>query len=177
MTDVFEIDYALEHLTVLVDTREQETRRALKRLEGMKLPYERKKLDFGDYSAKCELSDGRELDFSDSLAIERKMDIGELCGCFCQGRKRFEREFERAKQKDAKMYLLIENADWEKFYNGKYRSKMHPNSLTASTLAWLARYNCIIMFCKEETSGRLIHDILYREVKERLERGLINEQS
>ena len=61
--ETFDISYALEHITVLVDTREQPTIRAKKRLESMNLPYERKKLDFGDYSAKCTLPDDREVDF------------------------------------------------------------------------------------------------------------------
>ncbi|MBE6784155.1 MAG: hypothetical protein E7536_09120 [Ruminococcaceae bacterium] len=169
--DIFEIRYALEHIKILVDTREQDTLRARKRLEAIELPYERKTLDFGDYSAKCELSDGRELDFSTLLAVERKMSLDEICGCFCYGRGRFRREFERAKEQNAKIYLLIENANWENAYNGKYRSKMNSAALTASILAWLSRYNCQIIFCKEETSGKLIRDILYREIKERLERG------
>ena len=69
------------------------------------------------------------------------------------------------------MYILIENADWEKIYNGKYRSKMNEKALTASLLAFLARYDCQVIFCKEETTGKLIRDILYREIKERLERN------
>ena len=53
-------------------------------------------------------------------------------------------------------------------YSGHYRARVHPKSLTASMLAWLARYNCQILFCKEENSGQVIHDVLYRELKERL---------
>lgn len=169
--DIFEIRYALEHITVLVDTREQPTERAKKRLSEMKFPYERKTLNFGDYSAKCELSDGTEVDFSASFAVERKMNIDELCNCYCKSRDRFTREFERARDKNAKIYLLIENGSWEHIYNGKYRSRMNSNSLAASVLAWLARYNCQIVFCKSETSGKIISDIIYREVKERLEKG------
>ena len=37
--------------------------------------------------------------------------------------------------------------------------------------AWLVRYNANLIFCKEETSGRLIREILYRDLKERLENG------
>jgi hypothetical protein len=48
---------------------------------------------------------------------------------------------------------------------------MKPKALIASMLAWLARYNCQLIFCRAETSGRLIFDVLYREAKERLERG------
>ena len=89
-------------------------------------------------------------------------------------RKRFEREFERARQSGAKVYLLVEDGSWEDAYSGKYRSRMSPESLVASIQAWLARYNCQVIFCQPKTTGRLIHDILYRELKERLE-GLPDE--
>ena len=167
----FDIQTALENIIILVDTREQDTPQARKRLEGMNLPYERQKLDFGDYSAKCRVSENEEIDFSDVFAIERKMSLDELCGCYCRSRERFTREFERAREKNAKLYLLIENATWENVYAGKYRSKMSANALTASMLAWLSRYNCQLIFCKSETSGKLIGDIIYREVKERLEKN------
>ena len=35
----------------------------------------------------------------------------------------------------------------------------------------MIRYNMNVIFCKEETSGRLIKEILFRDLKERLERG------
>ena len=176
--DIFDVQYALSHITVLVDTREQDTPQSRKRLESMGFTFERQKLDFGDYSAKCVLPDGRELDFSALFAVERKMSLDELANCYCKGRSRFTREFERARQVGAKLYLLVENATWENVYNGRYRLKMSAKALTASMLAWLSRYNCQLIFCKAETSGRLIGDIMYREVKERLERGdVINERS
>lgn len=170
--DIFDVQYALSHITMLVDTREQDTPQSRKRLDSIGFPFERQKLDFGDYSAKCVLPDGRELDFSALFAVERKMSLDELANCYCKGRSRFTREFERARQVGAKLYLLVENATWENVYNGRYRSKMSAKALTASMLAWLSRYNCQLIFCKAETSGRLIGDIVYREVKERLENGV-----
>lgn len=168
--ELFEIDKALETFTILVDTREQKTERSIKRLDSMQCPYERKKLDFGDYSAKCEY-DGKEYSLECSVVVERKMSIDELCSCMCSDRKRFVKEFERAKVSGAKMYLLIENADIEKMYNGKYRSRMTPQALTASLFTFLCRYDSPFLFAKEETSGKLIKDILYREMKEYLIRG------
>ena len=159
-----EVKRQLSSMVCLVDTREQDTMRARKRLASIGLPVERVTLPFGDYSARCEL-----LDLREAIVIERKMDLDEIAHCYCQDRKRFEREFERAKQAGAKVYLLIENGSWEDVYGGKYRSRMSPEALAASIQAWLARYNCQLMFCKEETSGRLIRDVLYRELKERLE--------
>lgn len=167
----FEVSKALKNLTLIVDTREQDTDRLRRRIRQTGLSFVRQKLDFGDYSAKTTLDNGTEFDISSSVSIERKMNLDELCACYCKGRKRFTREFERAKSAGAKVYLLIENANWEKAYSGSYRSKMSPQALTASLFAWLARYNCQIIFCKEETSGKIIREILYREMKERLENG------
>lgn len=159
-----EVKTALESMVILVDTREQDTPRLRARLLQMGVPHERNKLNFGDYSVKCDC-----LSLADLVVIERKMSIDELCNCYCKERSRFEREFERAKAANAKVYLLIEGATWEDMYGGKYRSKMKPESLVASVLAWLARYNCQLIFCQPQTTGLLIRDTLKRELKERLE--------
>lgn len=163
-----EITQALQTLTVLVDTREQPNSRFRKRLRDMGVPCERRKLDFGDYSAKVTLSDNSDFSLENLVCIERKMNLDEICQCYCKQRGRFTREFERAQSAGAKMYLLIENADWEKAYSGDYRSQMAPSALIASLTAWLARYNCQLIFCMEQTSGKLIKEILYREMKEKI---------
>ena len=167
-----EIEEALKGMVVLVDTREQDTARLRVRLKDMKCEYERCKLDFGDYSAKIPINDEW---YTLNIAVERKMDLDELAQCYCNGRKRFEREFERAQTAGAKIYLLVENATWEDAYTGNYRSKMAPQALIASILAWLSRYRCQVIFCRQRTSGRLIYDILYREAREYLERTMLDE--
>ena len=170
----FEVENALESMILLVDTREQPTQNLQRRIAVTGLPAERKKLDAGDYSCKCTLSGGSELDFSKVVAIERKMNIDELCMCFGSQRKRFENEFKRAFESGTKIYLLVEGGSWEKIYSGKYRSKMAPNALVASIDAFRARYGMQLDFCKAETTGRLIKDILYRELKEYLEGGEVD---
>lgn len=166
--DIFQIDNALKTFTILVDTREQDTPRSRERYRNFEYPYERRKLDFGDYSAKVTAESGEEINLCGKLAIERKMNLDELCNCFCRERKRFENEFLRAKNAGARICLLVENASWELAYSGGYRSQMSPNALIASMTAWLSRYNCQMIMCKEETSGRLIKELLYREMKEYL---------
>ena len=165
----FELRDSLEAMVILVDTREQDTPRLRARLQEMNCPYERQKLDFGDYSAKFPLPHGEWFTLADKVVVERKMSLDELCNCYCKERARFEREFGRAKEAGAKIYLLIENASWEKAYKGDYRSQMASTAFVASLCAWLARYNCQLIMCKPETSGKLIRDLLYREGKERLE--------
>ena len=178
--DIFEQKAVLETFEIIADTREQDTARARKRLESLGVPYSRATLDYGDYTYNATLPNGRKIyDTSSTIkplcAVERKMDLTELAGCFCTSRKRFRREFERATDRDARIYLIVENANWENLLNGKYRSKMNANAFAASTVAWMVRYNANVIFCKEETSGRLIREVLYRDLKERLERGEMDE--
>lgn len=160
-----DVDASLKSMVCLVDTREQDTPAFRERISHFD-QWERHKLDAGDYSAKFLLPDSSW--FFLPVAIERKYALDELCMCYCQQRGRFEREFERALEAHSKLYLLVEGGSWENVYSGKYRSQMNPKSLVGSILAWLSRYNCQLMFCKKETSGQLIKDILYREGKEAL---------
>ena len=127
-------------------------------------------MDFGDYSAEFTLPDGQAVKVN--AAIERKMNLEELSGCLTKDRDRFRREFERSQEAGASMYLLVENATWENLVNGKYKTQFNKNAFTGSITAWIARYDLKPIFCKAETSGRLIKEILYREMKKDLEAGL-----
>lgn len=162
-----EIKKALQSMVLLVDTREQDNFNFSQRLTGTRLPFERQKLDFGDYSAKVVI-DEMEVDFSSCLAIERKMSLDELVNCFTKDRGRFEREFQRAQEAGAKMYLLVENTTWDTVYKGRYRSQMNTKALIASIDAWRARYDISLEFVPREYSGERIRCILEKEIAERL---------
>lgn len=171
----FEIENCLKSMTILVDSREQPCQRATNRFNMFGCPYERHTLSYGDYTYNFTLPDGSRL-YSDETVcgdavIERKMSLVELSGCFCQGRERFAAEFERANENNASVWLLVEDATWENLIHGKYETKFNPQAFIASLLAWSIRYNIKPIFCKKEISGKIIKEILYRELKERLERG------
>lgn len=161
-----EVEEALQTMTILIDSREQDTERARARYAQFDVPYERTTIHTGDYSAKFMLPDGTWYDMSEDVTVERKMNLDELCLCFGSERKRFIREFERAKENNIRMWLLLENSTFKKAYSGSYRSQYKPKSLIASILAFQARYNCRIVMCEEAVSGKLIHDILYYEGRE-----------
>lgn len=166
----------LNSMRVLIDTREQDTKRARARYKSFGIPFERATLSYGDYTYQATLPGGRLLydtkkTVEPAVMIERKMNLDELAGCFTRGRARFQKEFERATSNNARIFLIVENANWENLYAGRYRSKFNPNAFVASVTAWTVRYNLNLLFCKEETSGRLIKELLYRDLKERLERG------
>ena len=174
--DIFDREKVLESFEILVDTREQFSKRAEARYTSFGSPYKRATLNYGDYTYNATLPDGTNiLDVSDTVqplcAVERKMNLDELAQCFTHSRARFEREFKRAKENGARIYLLVENANWENLINGKYRSRFNSKAFIASAIAWQIRYDLQLLFCKEETSGQLIKEILYRDLKERLENG------
>lgn len=159
---------SLETFTILVDSREHQNLAYHDRVQRFGCPIIKAKLDFGDYSAQCTLPSGVTFTLADKAVIERKQSLAEICGNFTTNRDRFAREFERAKSKNAKVYLLLEQSSWEKAYSGQYRSQMRPTALVASLTTWMARYNAHILMCSAATSGQLIYDTLYREMKEAL---------
>lgn len=159
-----------------MDTREQPTQRARERYARFSVPYRHCALGYGDYTYNFRRPDGTWLHTLDrtiepDVAVERKMGLGELAQCYTWSRGRFSGEFDKAAGKRARMYLLVEDASWENLINGKYRGRYNPNAYLASVTAWMARYGTGVIFCKEQTSSRMIQEILYRELKERLERG------
>lgn len=167
----------LKSMRVLVDTREQDTPRARRRLASIGLPVDRVALDYGDYTYNATLPSGGSIyDLSKgrirpSCAIERKMDLDELAQCYCGSRDRFEREWERAQEAGARLWLIVENSSWAMIYAHKYRTRMNHDAFIQSILAYQCRYDSRLIMCDEFSSGRLIRDILYRDLKERLERG------
>jgi len=176
--DIFQIEDVLNTFEVLIDTREHDTPELHKRCDAFGVPWSRAKLNYGDYTYNVTFPDGSKLyDIEKPIdpfcAVERKESLTELSGNFTKGRARFRREFERAADKDARIYLICEGGSWESVINGKYRTQFHPNTYMASLVAYVVRYNANVLFCKAETTPRLIKEILYRDLKERLEKGEI----
>lgn len=169
-----EIENCLDSMNILIDTREQPSDRAEKRYKTFGCPYRRQKLEYGDYAFNFVMPDGSELyDLSDSVnapvVIERKMSLEELSNNLTRNRGRFSREFERAGK--ASIYLLVEDGSWKHIITGRYKTKFNQYAYFAGLVAFMARYRIQVIFCPPELSGRMIKEILYRELKERLQRG------
>lgn len=179
--DQFDIQKILKSFSVIVDTREQPNKRAEKRYEGLGVRYDRAVLDYGDYTYNLTLPDGPLYNISKRIravcVVERKQNLDELAICFTRSRDRFQREFERAQAAGSRIYLLTENASLDMLLKGQYRSRFKPQAFIASLMAYSVRYNMTPIFCEMEHSGRIIKEILYRDAKERLERGEFNGES
>ena len=170
----WEVDDVLNSMIVLVDTREQPTDRARRRYQTFGCGYRRATLAYGDYTYNYQNKTGKwrydeNETISPDIMIERKMNLDELARCFAQDRDRFIREMERAKAAGADIYLIVEGATWENLINGKYRSRFNAKAYFASIVAWQIRYSMKVIFCKPDTSGTIIKEILFRKLKEKLE--------
>lgn len=173
--DPFEVKDVLSTFRIIADTREQRTPKAEERFRSFGVPVQRATLAYGDYCGQITLPSG-DLYKADSAikplcCIERKMNLDELAQCFTRSRDRFRKEFERANEAGAKVFLLIENGSVEAIRKHRYRSKFHPEAFESSLWAWVIRYDLKLLFCKTDSSGETIRKVLYREMKERLEKG------
>ena len=65
----FEVRDCLSSMTVIYDTREQETAALHRRLKSMQCPHKRQKLDSGDYSCECTLPNGIIYSLADKVVI------------------------------------------------------------------------------------------------------------
>ena len=174
--DAFEIEDALNTFRIIVDRREQRTPKAAERYKSFGVAYANATLNYGDYCADITLPSGTALcdtsrRISAKCVIERKMNLDELAQCFTRDRDRFRREFERARDNGATVYLLVEGGSYEAIIGHRYRSRFHSSAFLASLIAWQVRYDLRVMFCKTGTSGRIIKEVLFRDMKERLEKG------
>ena len=138
-----------------------------------------KGLKVGDYTIAVQLPNGEVINFQDKVVIERKADLNELCCNFFdkkdeEGKTRFERELDRAKEQGIKVILLVEVDNMHsKILSSKYfrfdkASKVSPASFNAILRSLQAKYDISIEYCKKEDSARLIHDILYYHAREYL---------
>jgi ERCC4-type nuclease len=174
--DNFELQNILKSFSVIVDTREQPTARAKKRYADMGVEYNRAVLDYGDYTYDFMLPNGKWLHedvgaVQGDSVIERKMSLRELSGNLCQNWDRFCREFDRAKEHGASVYLLVEDASWVKIFTGKYGTKFNSKAYLHRLLKLIGTYQIKPIFVPKDLSGQMIYEILYREAKRRLESG------
>ena len=174
--DAFQIESCLKSMQIFIDSNEQQTEQARRRYSSFSVPYIRQKLDYGDYTYNFTLPDGKPLHVENTrvygdVVIERKMSLTELSSNLCQEKARFKREFQRAKEHGAKIYLLVEDASWEKLMHGRYGTRFHPNAYMAALLGIMAEFDISPIFCQKELSGKMINNILYRELRKRLECG------
>jgi len=144
---------------VVVDTREQKNH-VKDYLDARGIRNVRSKLYCGDYAL---LSD-------QSLCVDRKKDLGEVCGNLCQQHARFRDEMSRAKAAGIRLVFLVEHGgairtleDVLKWENP--RLEVSPYALNGAALyrrmaTAAERYGVAWEFCRKQDTGRRICEIL-----------------
>ena len=155
-------------MRIIIDTREQKISHIVRYFYDNKINYDFMKLNFGDYTT---------VETFEKVVIERKNGLDELKANLCTklGRKRFIKEFAKARRNKVEFYLLIENA---KNYNDILTMKNKIKALNyVSNAAYfnifhdffhhqnrsreIAGLNKIkIIFCQPEDTGEKIVEIL-----------------
>ena len=119
-------------LKIIIDTREQHPFD----FSGYHCETERGTLHTGDYSI---------VGMTDKIVIERK-SVGDLAACMTIGRDRFERELERMREFEAAAVVVEEPLT--NIRNGRYRSRLNPDSFEQSILSFSIRYRVPFLFGK-----------------------------
>lgn len=140
----------MQNVTIIQDSRE----RFPWNLDPMKV--EVQTLQTGDY---CSLDK--------KLVIERKGSLDELIGCMTSSRCRFERELERLQAFDRA--LVVVEAEYDDFVQGRFRSQMTVKSALATLAAWYDDYNIMFQFLDSlENAETFARTLFYMHHRRRL---------
>jgi ERCC4-type nuclease len=133
--------------TLLIDTREQ-----AEPIVPAGQPWRRVTMGEGDVSTELLFSAAR---------IERKKNAEDLAHSLGRDHARLFREAERLK-KYAFLMIVVE-ADFGYYLDGRARSRTHPNAICGSVCSLFARFGCPVLFAHDAaTSWRMILGILRR---------------
>jgi ERCC4-type nuclease len=169
-----ELQQILKSIVVICDTREKKDKHIIDWLESKQINFEKRKLDFGDYSfmlpANPLMGTIKDKYFDKHIVIERKAHLEELSGNLAQNRDRFENEFLRSRH--CEKYLLIEKGCLSDIWDNSYNTQFKPSSYMGSLMAFEQRYGIRTVFVNQKHSGQWIYGKFYYYLKELLENGL-----
>ena len=148
-------------MIILEDTRQQKKKHMAKHkyFEENGIEVMRTKLVVGDYS----------LPTNQSVCIDTKSGLQEICGNVTQQHRRFVEELDRAKMLGIELIILCEEnsitvlEDVKEWENPRLRRS--PKALTGETLYKILksieeRHGCRFLFCRKEDAGMMIVKLL-----------------
>lgn len=155
---VEEVKKLTKSMVVLVDSREKKNIHILDYFKKQGISYQVSKLEYGDYSFMIPASAaGEDIYFHRDIVVERKASLEELSGNLAQERERFEKEFLRAGNDGAKVYLMVEApGGYSDIIAHKYRTEFAPAAFMASLKTWESRFGCNVQFIAPEYAGYYI---------------------
>lgn len=122
-------------LYLIVDSREQENKHIIRKIQKHNLSYSVNALSFGDYSF---YYDG--VDYTHEFSIERKNSVNELISSLLS--KRFEREIKRGtRTKDYFFETVIEEGSMLDIYSGNHDINVNADKIIPMIHSRKAEYN------------------------------------
>lgn len=116
---------------IIIDSREQNIYHIVSFFDRFNVSYRIQKIDVGDYSFIY-----NQQDYSNIFSVDRKRNVDELVGNFCE--KRFYNELHKAKSYKYFSFVVEEgNINW--IWAGNYRSRMRKKSAIALIESWKSR--------------------------------------
>ena len=155
---VEEIKQLMKSMVILADSREKKNSHILEYFKKQGIAYQVTRLDYGDYSFMIPASAaGEDIYFHREIVVERKASLEELSGNLAQERERFEREFLKAGNDGAKIYLMVEApGGYSDIIAHRYRTDFTPAAYMASLKTWESRFGCNVQFIDRQYSGYYI---------------------
>ena len=140
----------------MCDTRERKNDHIIAYLDRHGIPWEKRKLDIGDYM----------IDGQPGLVVDRKQSLGEVAmNLYSADRVRFYNEIRRAHDAGIRLIILCEQGgaiksfeDIPKWQN-KY-GKVTGRKLQDAILNLEMAYGVPVLFCDKRSTGRRIVEIL-----------------
>lgn len=165
---VEDIKRLLKQVVILVDSREKKNVHILEYFEKNGIAYRETKMDYGDYSFMVPSADG-DIYFHRDCVIERKASLEELSGNLAQERERFEKEFLKARNDGAKIYLMVEApGGYSDIIAHRYKTEFAPAAYMASLKTWEHRFGCNVQFISPVYSGYYIYSTFVYFAREAL---------
>lgn len=163
------VNKLMKNMVVIVDTREQANSHITSYFDKKGIKYKVRKLDFGDYScyleANPELGILQDISLENRFVIEKKNSLEEISSNLTKGRTEFENEFIRAKDKGAKIHLMIEGGSWDNIHNHVYNTQFNEKSFYNSMLAFQGKYDLSVEFVEKDLSPIHIIRVFQMELK------------
>ena len=155
---VEDIKRLTKQMLILVDSREKKNTHILDYFAKQNIAYKLEKLEYGDYTFMIPAAvAGEDIYFHKDIVVKRKASLEELSGNLTQERERFEKEFLKAGNDGAKLYLMVEDmGGYSSIIGHKYNTQFAPAAYMASLKTWESRFGCNVQFIDSQYSGYYI---------------------
>lgn len=156
-----------EHTFIIIDTREKKNQHITECLDKYGIRWKSKKLDYGDYGLEIEPCELVPEGYTAKLVIERKGCLTEVLTNLTQGKERFQREFNRCREDECDMVVVVETrtGSYSDLVNGDFRNKLTVKQAMGLLHSLYTKNRIPFEFVTKRESALMIYSFLKYEAK------------